>query len=84
MKALCDHPFTLPYSAAVPWPLVERNGQYDWVDSVYTVESWLEQYVGPHYQRWVWSMWTLHQVNMCAVSFARERDSTLFLLRWSP
>ena len=82
MKALCDHPITLPYTAVVPWPLVERNGQPDWIDAIYTVEDWLDSRIGPHYSRWVWSMWTLHQSHLCSVSFARERDTTLFLLRW--
>jgi hypothetical protein len=83
MRALCDYPITLPYSAVVRWPLVERNGQPDWIDSVYTIEDWLEHSVGPHYVKWVWSMWSLHQSHLCSVSFARPQDSTLFLLRWA-
>ena len=82
MRALNDFPLTLPYTAVVPWPVVERNGQLDWIDSVYSVESWLDQYIGPHYTQWVWSMWALHQSHLCSVSFARERDTSLFLLRW--
>jgi hypothetical protein len=82
MRALYDYPITLPYTAVVPWPLIERNGQPDWIDAVESVESWLERCVGPHYARWVWNTWTLHQVDLCSVSFAREPDSCLFLLRW--
>jgi hypothetical protein len=82
MRMLNDHPLTLPYTAAVPWPLILRNGQPDWIESIYIMEDWLSSRVGPHYTAWVWSMWTLHQSHMCAVSFALERDTTLFLLRW--
>ena len=82
MQALCDHPWTLPYTAAVPWPLVIYNGQPDWIESIHTVENWLEQAVGPHYVQWVWSTWTLHQTHLCAVSFAREKNQTLFLRKW--
>jgi hypothetical protein len=82
MRALCDRPITLPYTAVVRWPLVERNGQPDWIDAVYSVEEWLERSVGPHYSRWVWSMWSLNQAHLCSVSFARDPDTTLFLLRW--
>ncbi len=82
MRALNDYPITLPYPAVVPWPIIEYHGQPDWVESVHTIESWLDRYSGPHYVAWVWNMWTLHQTHLCSVSFARERDSTLFLLRW--
>jgi hypothetical protein len=55
----------------------------DWVESVELVEIWLNEYVGSHYSAWTWTMWTLHNPYLCAVSFAREPDSTLFLLRFS-
>lgn len=80
---LNDYPLTLPYSATVPWPLILRGGQPDWIDSVYTVETWLDHHVGPHYTAWVWNMWTLHQSHLCSVSFARAADTSLFILRWS-
>jgi hypothetical protein len=83
MRALWDFP-ELPYRAVAPWPRIERLGQQDWIEQVMTVEQWLELHVGPHYARWGWSMWTLHnQHDLCAVSFAREQDTTLFLLRWA-
>ena len=82
MRALWDKYPELPYLAVVPWPLVETNGQYDWVSSVLCVETWLESRVGPHYVRWTWNMWSLHNNQLCGVGFAREADSTLFLLRW--
>lgn len=83
MRALCDLHLALPYRAVAPWPVIEYNGNLDWVASVDCVESWLEQYVGHHHSHWTWSMWTLHNPNLCCVSFARERDTTLFLLRFS-
>jgi hypothetical protein len=73
----------LPYRAVVPWPFVQYNGQWDWISSVDIMESWLAEHVGNHYSDWTWTMWTLHQPGLCSVSFAREQDSTLFLLRWS-
>ena len=74
------HP-VLPYLAVVPWPLIDRNGQPDWIESVGSVESWLESRVGPHYVRWCWNMYHLTP-DLCGVTFAREQDSVLFLLRW--
>ena len=82
MRMLDDRPIVLPYLAVVPWPYVEYRGQQDWISSCHCVESWLDQCVGPHYVRWAWSMWTLHQSHLCAVSFLQERDTTLFLLRF--
>jgi hypothetical protein len=82
MRMLQDWHCELPYTAVTPWPLVERNGQPDWIDTVLAVELWLELHVGQHHQLWAWNTWALHQNHMCGVSFARARDSTLFLLRW--
>jgi hypothetical protein len=83
MQALWDRHPELPYRAVAPWPRIEYRGQWDWIESVGCVESWLEQYVGCHYSRWTWTMWTLDNPYLCSVSFAREPDSTLFLLRFS-
>lgn len=78
MRALIDDFPRLPYQVIVPWPSV-----YDtWLENTILVETWLEGCVGPHYVRWVWSMWTLHQSDLCSVSFAREPDTSLFLLRF--
>ena len=82
MRALNDYPLVLPYQAAVPWPLVFAGAQADWVATVDRVEDWLDRTVGPHSVRWVWSRWALHQTDLCAVSFARDPDRLLFLLRW--
>lgn len=82
MRALWDRYPELPYTAVVPWPTVEYRGQQDWVASVICIETWLESRVGRHYVEWTWNMWTLHNHNLCGVGFAREVDSTLFLLRW--
>jgi hypothetical protein len=82
MRALWDRYPELPYRAVVPWPVVEINGNLDWIASVDLVESWLESRIGPHYVRWTWNMWTLHNYDLCGVAFARASDTTLFLLRW--
>jgi hypothetical protein len=84
MRMLWDlHP-KLPYYAAAPWPVIEQNGQPDWIASVAYVEDWLELHVGHHWVHWTWNMWTLHQQDFCGVSFCRERDTTLFLLKFGP
>ena len=82
MQMLWDRHPELPYRAVAPWPRIDYNGQQDWHTAVYTVESWLEQCVGYHWVHWTWSMYTLHQQDLCSVSFAREPDSLLFLLKW--
>jgi len=82
MRMLWDKYPELPYMAIAPWPVIEYNGQADWVASVDLVESWLASSIGPHYVAWTWSMWTLHQSGYCSVNFLRERDTTLFLLKW--
>jgi hypothetical protein len=79
MRALWDRYPELPYRAVAPWPLVERNGCYDWISAVDSVESWLDHYIGHHYQDWTWTMWTLHQPNLCSVSFKRESDQYFIL-----
>lgn len=85
MRALWDSHSNLPYRAIVPWPRIEYNGQWDWIATVDTVESWLESQVGPHYVYWSWTMWNLRDLagyDHCSVSFLRAQDSTLFRLRW--
>lgn len=79
---LDDRPIVLPYIAVTPWPYIEYRGQQDWIASALCVETWLDQFVGAHYVSWAWSMWALHSSHLCAVTFARERDSTLFLLKF--
>jgi len=82
MRALWDYP-PLPYKAVVPWPCIQTRGSIDWLQSVDLVESWLEHHVGPHWSEWTWSMWSLHNHHLCAVSFRRESNCSLFLLRFS-
>ena len=80
MRTLVELHEHLPYRAVVPWPFVQYNGQWDWISSVDSVEEWLAAHVGDH---WTWTPWSLHQTAFCSVSFAREPDSLLFLLRFS-
>jgi len=82
MRALWDHP-CLPYKVCVPWPKChDLSGHISWVHSVDLVESWLEQYIGPHWTEWTWAMWSLHNPYYCGVSFSREPSCSLFLLRF--
>ena len=82
MRALWDYP-VLPYKCVVPWPEFYTNGYKDWIQSADYIESWLVNNIGPHWSTWTWSMWTLHNSELCGVSFARERSCSLFLLRFS-
>ena len=82
MRMLYDRYPELPYRAAAPWPFVEYKGNVDWIASVDLVESWLERSVGHHWVHWTWSMYTLDQQDLCAVSFLHQRNCTLFLLKF--
>lgn len=85
MTALYDHPaLQLPYVAVARWPLIERNGQPDWVEAVARVESWLLNCIGPHYAEWCWHTWPQQYIYLCGVSFRQERSCTLFLLAYEP
>lgn len=75
---------TMPYHAHVAWPLeYDHHNQLDWVNSVLTVEQWLEHTIGPCRQRWQWQQWTLNQRHLCSVEFDSEPLVTMFLLRFS-
>lgn len=83
MLALYDHPaLQLPYVARAYWPLVERNGQPDWIEAVDSVNTWLLRSIGPHYLEWCWHTWPQDRSDRLAVSFRRERSCTLFLLAY--
>lgn len=81
MRALWDFP-VLPYPAVVPWPRIENLGYQDWIASVDLIEDWLRDSVGPRYREWTWSMWSLHNTELCSVSFRWEPNVTMFLLRF--
>ena len=86
MQTLTVRSTKMPYHAAIPWPRVytPATNQQDWIESIFLVESWLETYIGPHWDNWAWTGWSLvEQVNYCGVSFKYDRDRTLFLLQWS-
>jgi hypothetical protein len=72
------------YIAQAPWPHLNHQVQMDWVDAVCTLESWLEQYIGPHHSRWAYHNlgWDL-KPNHCCLAFRWDRDRTLFILRWA-
>jgi hypothetical protein len=56
-----------------------KNTQLDWIDMVYSVEQWLEQYVGQRGIDWDYYSYTECQ----QIEFARERDYVWFTLAWS-
>lgn len=63
------------------WPL--NSLQLDWVNNVIVLETWLEQYVGPHYTRWAWATDQEHESWQACVAFKYDKHRTLFLLRWT-
>jgi len=70
------------YTATVPWPWVNLN-QQDWIDSLFTLEDWLNQRVGAHYAYWAYGQQPNLEYWQACIAFKRERDKTLFLLTWS-
>jgi hypothetical protein len=72
----------MPFHAVAPWPYWDDPGQWDWVNSVDCVETWLNRFVGQHYVHWAWDMYSLHNPQLCGVGFVRERDVSLFLLKF--
>jgi hypothetical protein len=67
------------YKAVIPWHRIGCKEQQDWIETITTLEAWLEQYTGPHWVEWAYSQ---HCDQGC-VAFRRDRNRTLFLLTWS-
>jgi hypothetical protein len=67
------------YSAQVNWGyLAER--QQDWIDTISSIEAWLEQYVGVKNEKWAWDdepRPTFH-----CIRFKYGKHLTLFLLAY--
>ena len=91
MKALFDchvsqipEPYPFEYVALAPWPRVYRHGfSIDWVDSIESVETWLLERVGSHWDSWMWATCSQQNYWECCVAFRLNRDRTLFLLQWA-
>jgi hypothetical protein len=69
--------------AQAPWPVIIRDNQLDWVQSVDCMESWLNQYVGSHYSHWAYHNGTSHDYWQACIAFKEARYKTLFLLVWA-
>jgi len=69
--------------ALVPWPRDPLYTQDDWVYAIETIESWLEQYTGPHWVEWAFATTQEQEYWQACIAFRRERNKTLFLLTWS-
>lgn len=86
MRTLWDIYPDLPYKVYAPWPKIEDHGYQDWERSVELVDSWLIDYVGFRWVDWTWG-WSTFSMNIshnfCCVNFRREKDCSLFLLRFS-
>jgi hypothetical protein len=69
--------------ATAHWPIVLCDDQLDWVQSVDTMEAWLNRFVGHHYSYWAYHNGTSMDYWLACIAFKRARDKTLFLLTWS-
>lgn len=85
MLALWDRHPELPYQAWAPWPKIEIKGYQDWETSVHNVDTWLVNHIGLRWVDWTWG-WVNFSMNIdgnvCCVNFRRQRDTSLFLLRF--
>jgi hypothetical protein len=68
--------------AVVPWPWTSID-QRDWIDSLFTLEDWLNRRVGPHYSAWAYSTHPDLEYTQACVAFKESRYKTLFLLTWA-
>jgi hypothetical protein len=73
--------YDFKHIAIVPWPWVAVSDQSDWIDSLFTLEEWLNTCVGR--EEWAYSNNPQLEYWQACVAFKRERNKTLFLLRWS-
>lgn len=71
------------YIGRAPWPHVNTSHQLDWVDSVKTLECWLDQYIGPHWSHWAYSQQPEQEYWQACIAFKLEKYKTLFLLTWA-
>lgn len=71
------------HQAVVPWPWRIQTGQQDWIDSIFTLEDWLNKHVGAHYSEWAYSQQQDLEYWQACIAFKRERNKTLFLLAWA-
>lgn len=85
MRCLVDHPRDprFAYIAVAPWPLTVKD-EYciDWTETVDTIEQWLNQYVGSHWDQWIYSTAEYQTPWECCVAFRVEKYRSLFLLQW--
>jgi hypothetical protein len=71
------------YTAIVPWPWTILSPQSDWIDSMFTLEVWLNTRVGLQDEQWAYAPQAGLEFTRACIAFRRERDKTLFLLTWS-
>lgn len=75
-------PDDFEHLAVVPWPWTTCN-QQDWIDSLFTLEDWLNARVGPHYTAWTYSNYPNLEYTQACVAFKYSKHKTLFLLTWA-
>ena len=72
------------YIATAPWPIIQNSHQQlDWVAAVDEMEQWLNRYIGSHYTEWAYHNGTSIDYWHACIAFRRERNRTLFLLKWT-
>lgn len=75
-------PHTFTHSAVSPWPTPPHH-QVDWVDTIATLESWLEQYIGKRYIDWAYSVKPGQKPWQVCIAFRLARSESLYLLQWA-
>ena len=76
------HPFE--HIAMAPWPVIlNPHKQLDWISAVDEMELWLNRYIGSHYTEWAYHNGTTIDYWTACIAFKRERNKTLFLLKWA-
>lgn len=68
--------------AIAPWPHY-RELQLDWVDAMAELELWLNRYCGAHWSEWAYAQQQHLEYWQACIAFKRERNKTLFLLKWA-
>jgi hypothetical protein len=66
------------YIADITWPSYEH--QRDWINSVYQVETWLQDHHMMKYSHWMWNWASQHWE--ISVAFRYDKHRTLFLINW--
>lgn len=75
------HPFE--HIAVAHWPVIIVADQWDWVQAVAEMESWLTTHIGHHYSEWAYHNGKSIDYWQACIAFRKPTYKTLFLLAWA-